>query len=214
MTIVQDAMSASMPGTAKQFLGSVQAKPIGQMIVYLGMLAVLPILGFLLGGLIAGGLVWGLVFGIVIGIGLVVTALVIGFIMSAISQGTLGRHMTPDEGITLVGYAMTPVFAVAFLGGILTFAAGWGATFLGMLLIGLGELYSTFLVYLGAGARFGQDKAIIAAILFLIVGGIVTWIFWTIAWAIVWNMVWGSVMGAYGYGYRVPVVPNYNYYGY
>jgi len=212
MTLVQDAMSASMPGTAKQFLGSVQPKPMGQMIVYLGILGVLPILGFLLGGLIAGGIVWGLVFGIIIAIGLIVSAIATGFILSAISQGTIGRQITPDEGITFMGYAMTPVFAVAFLGGILTFAAGWGATFLGLLLIGLAGLYSTFLVYLGATARYGQDKAIIVAILFLIISGILEWIFWTIAWAIIWNMVWGSVLGNlrggyYGGGYT-------GYYGY
>jgi len=158
---------------------------MGQMIVYLGILSVLPIVGFLLGGLIAGGAVWGLVFGIVMAIGFIVAAIASGFVLSAISQGTLGKQITPNEGITFIGYAMTPVFAVAFLGGILTFAAGWGATFLGLLLIGLAGLYSTFLVYLGAGARFGQDKAIIAAILFLVISGIVEWVFWTIAWSII-----------------------------
>lgn len=211
MALIQDAMSASMPGTAGQFLGSVQVKPMGQMIMYLGMMSVLPILGFLLGGLIGGNIVVGLVFGIIMSVGFIITALGSGFILSAISQGTLGRQVTPDEGITFIGYAITPIFAAAFLGGILTFVAGWGATYLGLLLVGLAGLYCTFLVYLGATVKFGQDKAIIVAVLFLIISGIVEWIFWTIAWSIVWNMVVGQYLNAYR-GYYTNPYAGYNPY--
>jgi hypothetical protein len=201
-----------MPGTAKQFLGSVQPKPMGQMIVYLGIMSVLPILGFLLGGLIGGNVVVGLVFGLVMSIGFIIAAIGTGFILSAISQGTLGRQVTPDEGITFIGYAMTPIFAVAFLGGILTFAVGWGASFLGLLFIGLAGLYSTFLVYLGATARYGQDKAVIVAILFLAISGIIEWIFWTIAWTVLWNMMVGQALRGYGaYGGYNPYA-GYPYY--
>jgi hypothetical protein len=207
MTLINDAMQASLPGTAKQFLGSVQPKPMGQMIVYLGILSVLPIVGFLLGGLISGAATWGLVFGIVIAIGLIVAAIASGFVLSIISQGTIGKQIKAEEGVTFIGYAMTPVFAAAFLGGILTFIMGWGAGFVGLLLIGLASLYSTFLVYLGATARYGQDKAVIVAILFLVISGIVEWIFWSIAWAIVWNMIVGQYLNAYR-GYYNP----YSYY--
>ena len=205
MTMIDDAMKASLPGTAKQFLGSVQPKPMGQMIIYLGILSILPIVGFLLGGLIAGGAVWGLVFGIVMAIGLIAGAMGGGFILSAISQGTLGRQITPDEGITLCGYAMTPVFAVAFLGGVLGFIGGFGMIGLGMLLIGLGLFYMAFLVYLGAGARYGADKAVIAAILVLILSGIIISIFWWIGWSVVWNMAVGQYINAYR-GYYNPYI--------
>ena len=185
-----------MPGTAKQFLGSVQPKPMGQMIMYLGIMSLLPLIGFLLGGLIAGGLVWGLVFGIVMAIGLIVAAIGSGFVLSILGEGMLGRKIAPEEGITLCGYAMTPVFVVAFLSGILAFM--WQISFLGMLLLGVSSLYMAYLIFISAGVRYGQDKAIIAAIVVLIVTGIILWIFWSIAWSVVWGMIVGARLGPYG----------------
>jgi hypothetical protein len=205
MALIQDAMSASMPGTAKQFLGSVQPKPVGQMIMYMGILGILPLVGFLLGGLIAGGAVWGLVMGIIMAIGLIGSAIGSGFVLSAISQGTLGRQITPDEGITLCGYAMTPVFVAAFLGGLTLMGGIW--TFgLSMLLVSLGLLYMAFLIYQGAGVRYGADKAVVSALLVLIVSGIVASIFWWIGVSVATGMAIGAGLDPirripYYYGY-------------
>lgn len=196
MALVDEAMKASMPGTAKQFLGSVQPKPMGQMIMYMGILGILPILGYVIGGLIGwGGIGWGILMGIMTAVAIIAGAIAAGFILSAISQGSLGRQISSDEGITLVGYACTPIFILAFLTGLIS-GGGWlgvGLWGAGSLFMFLGMLYMAYLVYQGAGARYGMDKAVMAAIVALIAFGIGHWIVMMIAWQLAWGMVYTGV---------------------
>ena len=200
MDIINDAMQASMPGSAKQFLGSVQPKPIGQMIMYLGILALLPLIGYIIGGLIGFGVMYGLIWGIVSVIGLVVAVVGSGFALSIVSESVLGRKVSSEEAITLVGYAATPVFAVMFLSGI--FQSMWGLAILGSLLSLLAWIYMAYLLYVGAGARYGNDKALVATIVVIIAGIVVSAIFGAIAGAVTWSMMWGAY-----------VTPAASYYG-
>jgi hypothetical protein len=208
MDIIKDAMQASMPGSAKQFLGSVQPKPIGQMIMYLGILAILPLIGYIVGGLIGFGVVYGLIWGIVSVIGLVVAVVGSGFALSMVSESVLGRKVSPEETITLVGYAATPVFVIMFLAGI--FQSMWTLAILASLLSLLAWIYMAYLLYVGAGARYGADKALVATIVVLVAGIIVSFIFGAIAGAVTWSMMWGAYVApaasyyqaaAYSYGF-------------
>ena len=60
-----------------------------------------------------------------------------------------------------------------------------------------------YLIYLGGGARYGNDKALIAAIVALIAGSVILMIFSAIAGSILWGSVvgaaWGRVYGGGGY---------------
>lgn len=195
MTLVQDAMSASLPGTAKQFLGSVQPKPIGQMVMYVAIISVLPLIGYILGGVISfWGIQWGLVWGIIMYIGTVVSVIGAGIVVSMLSSGILGRQVSKEEAVTLVGYAATPAIAIGFLSGLLSIGM-WGWGILGAVISFLGWLYSGYLIYLGGGVRYGNDKALIAAIIALITAVVIGFIFSAIAGAILWSAVWGSVWG-------------------
>ena len=118
-----------MPGTAKQFLSTVQPKPIGQMVMYVAIISVLPLIGYILGGAISfWGIQWGIVWGIIMYIGTVVSVIGAGMVVGLLSSGILGRQVSNEEAVTLVGYAATPAIAIGFLAGILTLAAGvWGS---------------------------------------------------------------------------------------
>ncbi len=216
MTIVQDAMNASMPGTAKQFLGSVQAKPIGQMVMYVAMISLLPLIGYILGWMIgwgsAAGIQWGIIYSVVMFIGTIVAVIGSGLVLGIMSHGLLGRQVSNNEAVTLVGYAATPGIAIGLLAGLLAFI--WGLGFLGMLLAFLGWIYSAYLLYIGAGVRYGADKAVAATIVVVIAEIVISFIFSAIAGAIVWNAIWSAAWGnALNYGgYRIPA--GYNYYNY
>lgn len=199
MTLVQDAMSASMPGTAKQFLSTVQPKPIGQMVMYVAIISVLPLIGYILGGAISfWGIQWGIVWGIIMYIGTVVSVIGAGMVVGLLSSGILGRQVSNEEAVTLVGYAATPAIAIGFLAGLLTLG-GWGLGILGSIIGFLGWLYMGYLVYLGGGARYGNDKALIAAIVALIAGSVILMIFGAIAGSILWGAIWGSAFGGNPY---------------
>jgi len=193
MNIVNDAMQASMPASAGKFIASANAKPMGEMIMYLGILGILPIVGYLLGGLIGGVATFGLVWGIVMAVGLVGAAMGAGFIVSLLSQSLAGRQITPEEGITICGYAMTPVFVASFIAGLLV--ALWQVALLGTLLLFLATLYMTYLVYVTAVSKYGADKAIGVAIVALVGAAVVMGIFWAIANAVTWSMIWGYAVG-------------------
>jgi hypothetical protein len=196
MTLVNDAMSASMPGTAKQFLSTVQPKPIGQMVMYVAIIAILPLLGYLLGGMIANwGLQWGVVFGIIMYIGTIAAVIGAGMVVGLLSNGILGRQVSSEEAVTLVGYAATPAIAIGFISGLLAF--NWGLGILGTILGFLGWLYMGYLIYLGGGVKYGTDKAMIAAVIALVAGFAITWIFSAIAMSILWQSIWGAYANQY-----------------
>jgi hypothetical protein len=196
MNIIQDAMSASMPGSAKQFLGSVQPKPVGQMIMYVAIIALLPLMGYLIGGLIGwGGITWGAIFGIIMYIGTIVGVIGTGFAVAILSNGLVGRQVSNEEAVTLVGYAATPAIVIGFLTGILS--GMWALGIVGSIIGFLAWLYMAYILYLGAGARFGADKAIVVTIVALVAWIIISFIFSAIAGAIVWSMLWASIANQY-----------------
>jgi hypothetical protein len=197
MNIIGDAMSASMPGSAKQFLGTVQPKPIGQMIVYLGILAVLPIIGYLIAGLAIGFVGWGLTYGIISAIGTVIGIVIAGFILAAISNGVVGRQVSNEEAVTVIGYASTPIFLVGFLAGLMSMS--WQLMGIAGLLGLLALIYVVYLLYLAGGARYGPDKAIVFAIVAVAVLFIVYLVMGAIATSIAMSVGGMGMYGGVGY---------------
>jgi hypothetical protein len=193
MTIVDDAMKASMPGTAKQFLGSVQPKPMGQMIMYVAIIALLPLIGYILGGLIGwGGITWGVIMGVIMYIGTIITVVVTGILVSMLSAGMLGRQVSKEEAMTVIGYAATPAIAIGLLAGLMSGFWG-GLALLGSVISFVGWIYMAYLLYLGGGARYGMDKALPFVAVSVIAWIIISFIFSAIAGAIVWSMLWSSL---------------------
>lgn len=194
MTLVDDAMSASMPGTAKQFLGSVQPKPIGAMIMYVAIISLLPLIGGIIGWMMGIGAFLGIgyavLFGFLMYLGSIISVVGAGFVLGILSNGILGKQISNEEAVTLVGYAATPVMVVGFLVGIVSFVGGINV--LSWVLSILAVLYMGYLIYLGAGVRYGQDKAVAATIVVLVALFIIQLIFNMIAGSILWGAVWGS----------------------
>ncbi len=193
MTLVQDAMNASVPGTAKQFLGSVQPKPVGQMVMYVGLLGLLGVIGTVI-GLSVVGVCWAwvcfkwpitsaLISGIVGWIGMIIAIVGAGMVVSALSQGMVGRQVPNEEAVTLAGFAATP----ALLAGILNIIPGVGG-----ILVLVAALYSAYLFFLGSGVRFGQDKAIVVTIIYIVFLIVISLIFGLIASSIYSPVVWGG----------------------
>jgi hypothetical protein len=211
MALIQDAMSASMPGTAKQFLGSVQPKPMGQMIMYVGILALLPLVGYILGGLIGwGGMTWGIVMGIIMYIGLIASVIGAGMAVAMLSQSIIGRQISQSEGVTVVGYAATPVMLIGFIAGIMS--GNWGLSMIGMILSFLAWIYMAYLLFVGGGVRYGPDKALGFVAVAVIAGIVISFIFSAIAGAMVMGMLWQGV-GPYGdYGRAMDLARAYAYY--
>ena len=198
MNIIDDAMKASMPGTAKQFLGSVQPKPMGQMIMYVAIIALLPLIGYVLGGLIGwGGLTWGVIMGVIMYIGTIITVIVTGMIVSMLSAGMLGRQISKEEAITVIGYAATPAIAIGLIAGLMSGMLFGGLAILGSIISFLGWLYMAYLLYLGGGARYGAEKALPFVGVSVIAWIVISMIFGAIAGAIVWSMMWSAYVNPY-----------------
>lgn len=200
MNIVNDAMSASMPGTAKQFLGSVQPRPVGQMIVYVAILGLLPLIGSIIGWLIGwgsfAGVGYGILYAIVVYIGMVAAIIGAGFVVSMLSQGMLGKQVSADEAVTVVGLAATPVLIMGFLVGIVSWILGLSA--LGLVLGLLAWIYTAYLLYQASAVRYGVDKAVIVPIIVIVAGFVIMWIFSWIASSIVTGAIVGAVYAAAG----------------
>ncbi len=193
MNLVQDAMSASNPGTAKQFLGSVQPRPIGQMVIYVGILGLLGVIGTVIGLSVIGvtygygpfsvavkvPLQWALVQAIIGWIGTIIAVVGAGMVIAALSQGMVGRQVSNEEAVTLAGLAASPVL----IAGILNIIPG-----LGWIFVLLAALYSAYLIYLGSGARFGADKAVVVTILFIVAYLVIGFLFALIAGAVMWGL--------------------------
>ncbi len=183
MSMINDAMSASMPGSAKQFFAGVQTKPIGSMAIYVAILSLFGFVGTVV-GLSVIGISMGILgsfklsfeYSILLGaLSLVTTVIALigaSMIFAAMSQNFVGRQVSAAEMATIAGYAMTPALVL----GILAIIPALGS--IGML---IGGIYSLYLLYLGCGAKFGADKAIIsvvgyvvAAIVIGVVLGVIT----------------------------------------
>ncbi len=199
-----------MPGTARQFLSSVRPKPVGQMVMYVAMIALLPLIGSILGWMIgwgsAAGVQWGLIYGIVVYIGTVAAVIGAGFVVAMLSNGLMGRQVSNEEAVTLIGYAATPAIVIGFLSGLLAWM--WGLGILGGIIGFLGWLYSAYLIYVGSGARYGNDKAVAVTVVALVAWIIISMIFSWIAWTIVWNSIWASAWGGGLYGASGPGMPS------
>lgn len=200
-------MSSLAPGSAKQHLGTVQPRPIGQMVMYIGILGLLGVIGTIIGQSFIGisigiwgaykvPLVWSAIGAILGWIGTIVAIVGGGMIIAAMSQGMVGRQVTNDEAVTLAGLAATPIL----LAGIFNIIPMIGG------IVGLiALLYSAMLFYMGAGARFGADKAIVTTIIYIVAVFVIMAIFGMISGAIMASMMLGSLgglgsMGAANYG--------------
>jgi len=161
MSMINDAMSASMPGTAKQFFAGVQAKPVSQMAIYVAILSLFGVVGTIVGLTMFGayGFVFPMEYVILSAVLSLVTSVValIGasILFAAISQQFVGRQVSADEIATIAGYAMTP----ALVAGIQAIVPALGM--IGML---IGGLYSLYLLYIACAAKFGADKAIVGLV--------------------------------------------------
>jgi len=197
-----------MPATAKQFLGSAQPRPLGEMIMYVAILALLPLIGSIIGFMIGWGSYIGvgyaILYAIIVYIGTIAAIIGAGFVVSMFSQGMLGKQVATEEAVTLVGLAATPVMLIGFLTGIVSWI--WGLSALGVVLGLLAWLYTAYLLYQASAVRYGADKAIMVPIIALIAGFVIMWIFSWIAASVVTGAILGPVyagLGAYGspYGY-------------
>jgi len=185
MNIVQDATQAALPGTAKQFLGTVQPRPLMQSIMYVAILGVLGIIGTVIGLSVIGvcfwtvcfkwPITWSLVSGIIGWLGTIVSVVGAGMIVSALSQGMVGRLVSNEESVTMAALAATPVL----LAGILNIIPGIGG-----IIIFLAWIYAAVLYYLGSTVRFGQDKAIVVTIIYIIMGIVISMVFGLISAAV------------------------------
>lgn len=210
MALMQDVTQASMPGTAKQFLGSVQPRALGQNIMYVGLLGLLGVIGTVIGLSVIGAcfwmvcfkwpIQWALVSAIIGWIGTIVGVIGAGMVVSALSQGMVGRLVPNNEAVTMASLAATP----ALLAGILNIIPG-----IGWIFVLLAFLYSAALFYMGSTVRFGQDKAIVVTIIYVVFFIVIAFVFNWIA-----NVAWspglmggGALYGGGNYG-------GYNIYGY
>ena len=201
MAIFDEAMKCIAPVSAKQFLGSVQPKPIMSMVMYIAILGILGLVGTIVGMAVIGTsvgfgitikmpIMWAVISGVIGWIGTIVAIVGGGMAIAMLSQGMVGRQITNEEAVTLAGYAATPVLLAGILniipiiGGILVFVA-W--------------LYAAYLFFLGAGVRFGADKALVTTILYIVAAIVITLIFGLIAGALTAAAIMSSVNPYAGY---------------
>jgi hypothetical protein len=191
------------PSSAKQFLGSVQPESMTNMAIYVAVLSVLGLIGTVIGlsvigvgvgyGPFSATVKWPIQWSVMSGIfGLIST--VVGFIggsivFSMLSQNVVGRQVSQEEAITLGAYAATPALLAGIFNAIP--GVGWVVTL-------LAGIYSLYLLYMGAMARFGQDKAIISAIVLLVMIGLAAFIVGMILNIIMLAMYNPFSMGSYG----------------
>ncbi len=203
MNLVNDAMQASMPGTAKQFLGTVQQRPLMQSVMYVGMLGLLGVIGTIIGLSVFGmcywmvcfkwPITWSLVSAIIGWIGSIVSIIGAGMVVAAMGQGMVGRLVSNEEATTMASLAATP----ALLAGILNIIPG-----IGWIFMILASLYSAVLFYLGSTVRFGQDKAIVVTIIYIVFLIVISWVFSWIAMAVYSPGLIGGYGGLSVGGYR------------
>jgi hypothetical protein len=105
-------------------------------------------------------------------------------VVAALSQGMIGRQVTNEESTTMAALAATP----ALLAGILNIIPG-----IGWIFVILAFFYSAFLYYLGGTARFGQDKAIVVTIIYIVFLIVISAVFGLISSAIYNPMALGRV---------------------
>ena len=205
MNIVQDAMNASLPGTAKQFYAGLQPKAMGEMIMYVAIIALLPLIGNLIGGLVWSGLLYGIVYGIMSYIGMILGVVVTGIVLAAVSKGIVGRQISNEEGVTIIGFIVTPLMIVGFLTGLLT-ALGFAGIMIAGLVGLLALVYVFILLYWAGEARYGKDKAIVFAIMVVVIWFVISLLIGLIT-SIVYLGAGGSIPGTplggttYGPGY-------------
>lgn len=173
MTIVNDAISASTPGTAKQFLGSVQPKPLVSMIIYIGLLSLFGLIGTVIGltmfvGPLGGffPMEWVIISAVFTVISTIAAFVGGSMIFSAMSQSIIGRQVSTEEVLTVAGLAATP----GLVAGIFNIIPG-----IGLIVMLLAGLYSLYLLFLGFSARYA-DKAIVALIVFIVLAGVAGYI--------------------------------------
>ena len=179
-------MQASKPDSAKSFIGGAQPRPLMENAMYVGILALLGLIGTVIGlGVIGICVGWGFCFkwpitwavmsGVIGWIGTIIAVIGAGMVISMMSQSLVGKMVSSEETVTMASLAATP----ALIAGILNIIPG-----IGSIIVFLAFLYSAVLFYMGSTVKFGQDKAIIVTIVYIAALIVITLIFGFIAGAV------------------------------
>jgi len=165
MAIVDEIKTVITPATAEKFFKDAKPKPVGETVKYVGTVAIATLLGWLLLYMGYGGGQMGMGLKVAIGqyIMIIVAVVGTGYVLSMVGESVAKRKVTPEEGVMIVGYAMTP----ALLAGIL-YAVSWQAG----ALVSIAGLYSLYMLYVASKARFGAENAVVTVVA-VIVGAIV-----------------------------------------